>query len=218
MARPSKISYQLIILMANILIWLPACQNVQPSGLLLSYEEIGRLWRADHHAVWAVDWPTAPIANEVVVECWVNRARYRLEILEATPADLIGQTVLFDGEQFYRLNRFENDIRREIQLRSAVRFHGISPISDGFNIVDKLLAQSPTSTHITDQQLIHGLTTRYVFKYGGEDYLIFWTDHAGGEIVRIEFQFQGQQAKLQARLYEPLPYVHEALFTPCLAC
>lgn len=219
MGRSGAISYLLIIFMTHILIWLPACERLESSGTLLSYGEIGRLWRADHHAVWAVDWPTAPVSSGVVVESWVKTDRYRLEILEATAAGLTGQMVLFDGERFYRLNRFENNSSSEIELSSAVRFHGLAPISDGFNRVDKLLAQSPTSTHITDHQLIRGLTTRYFFKYGEEgDYLIFWTDDAGREVVRVEFRFQGQQAKLDTRLYEPLPYVHEALFTPCLAC
>jgi hypothetical protein len=64
-------------------------------------------WQANQHAVWQLAWEQLPVGGPVVVEVWQVGRQYRWEILEAPTIQLVGATVIFNGHETWRYNRFE---------------------------------------------------------------------------------------------------------------
>ncbi len=199
-----------ILIFANVVaLGLSACVSEQPMGPEAAQITVRRTWQANQHIVWEIEWPAVPIGGPLTVETWRADGRYRFEILESTAPALVGQTLIFDGQNAWRYNRF--DPEGPISPSSPV----LSPVSDAFAIIDRLIAAPPaTATHQESRQLNHGPTRKIGLTFENNDSLIFWLDQETGLPARILFSVKGRQATLQARSLEPLPDPPEGLFEP----
>ncbi len=165
-------------------------------------------WRADQHTVWELDWPSAPVGGPLTVETWRAGLRYRYEVLEATAPALVGQTLAFDGRRAWLHNRLEPE--PPVRLSTPA----LSPVSDAFTLVDRLLTATPQAATTEMVQLPSGPAQKITTTFASGDSLSLWRDSSFGLPVRVELVWQGQPITLQARSFVPLVNPPEALFKP----
>jgi outer membrane lipoprotein-sorting protein len=188
---------------------LSACAVAEPVSVSTAQATLVNTWHADSHIVWEIEWPAAPVGGPLTVEMWRAGPRYRFEILEATAPDLIGQTLIFDGQRAWRYNRFEVS-----QNSSQPGEAQLSPVTDALMIINRLGAATPeTATH-ESVHLLPGPAQKITLILPGGDTLTLWRDEATGLPIRLEFVAGGQAATLRARSFEPLPDLAEGLFKP----
>jgi hypothetical protein len=199
-----------ILILTNLLmIALVGCASEQLIAPNPANEEIITAWRRDQHAVWELDWPAAPIGGPLTAEVWHAGERYRYEILESAAPALVGQTLIFDGQTGWRYSRFETEAPEKI---ASPR---LSPVSDAFTTIDRLLETSPmTAARQEDTTLNYGPTEKMTLAYENGDGLTVWIDPETELVVRLTFQVGGNQATLKARRNEPLTDFSEEIFKP----
>lgn len=170
---------------------------------------LAQTWQADQHSVWEIEWPAAPVGGPLTVETWQAGSRYRFEILEATVPDLVGQVLIFDGQIAWRYRRFDQpqDSAQSEEAR-------LSPVSDAFAIISRLLVTAPETATQEALRLSSGPVQKLTFTYSNGDSLALWRDEATGLPVRVMFTLSGQPATLRARSFAPLPDPPEGLFKP----
>jgi hypothetical protein len=188
---------------------LSACAAPEPLNPLAAQPILAQTWQADQHVVWEMEWPAAPVGGPLTVETWRAGSRYRFEILEATVPDLIGQTLIFDGQTTRRYRRFDppQDSTQPGEAR-------LSPVSDAFAIINRLLVTAPETATQEALRLPSGPAQKLTFTYPDGDSLALWRDEATGLPVRVVFTLGGQSAALRARSFAPLPDPPEGLFKP----
>jgi len=164
-------------------------------------------WQTDQHGVWVLDWPAAPVGGPVTVEMWRAGNVFRYEILEAVAPALIGETLVFNGQTAWQFNQF--DSVPPLVLDSP----RLSPVSDVFVVIDRLITTSPQSATQEAAQTIHGPAQKISMRYDHGDQLIVWRDDKTQLPVRVFFSVDGQHATLTARDIEPLVDPSERLFT-----
>jgi hypothetical protein len=199
-----------ILILSNLLLFcLMACSTAQTVEPAAAQSALATAWHKPHHTVWTIDWPAAPGGGALTVESWRASDRYRFEILEATAPALVGQTLIFDGQKSWRGDRFEPG-----SVRLAAE-PWLSPVSEAFAVVDRLLACPATAaTEQASSLLNHGLARKISVRCSNSDTLTMWLDQATGLPLRIQFSIQGDQADLQARYLEPLLQPPAGLFAP----
>ena len=199
-----------ILILANlVMLSLSDCVSGQPMELGEAQAAVKSAWQAKQHIVWEIEWPAAPIGGSLTVETWRADKGYRFEILESAAPALVGQTLIFDGQHAWRYNRFAAEL--PLKPSSAT----LSPVSDAFAIIDKLLITPPaTATQQEKVQLSHGPAHKIRLTFENNDSLTFWLDQETGLPARILFSVRGKQATLQARSLEPLPNPPQGLFEP----
>ncbi len=168
-------------------------------------------WQTDRHTVWEIDWPDAPVGGPVTVETWQAGARYRYEILESTAPALVGQVLVFDGHRAWRYDRFQT----QPALPQSASPPLLSPVTDAFAVIDRLLITSPASA-VQQQTTIldYGPVQKIELTFEQGDTLTFWLEPENGFPVRIIFLANGSRAELHARQVEPLVDPPAKLFTP----
>jgi len=175
----------------------------------LAQSALARAWQTDRHAVWEIDWPAAPTGGLVAAETWQAEGRYRYEILESTAPDLVGQILVFDGQQGWLDNRF--DVRPAQPISPPL----LSPVTEAFTVIDRLLARSPArAIHQELSILNYGSVQKTELAYSNGDRLVFWLEPEQKLPVRIVFLADGSQARLEARHIELLPHPPPGLFEP----
>jgi hypothetical protein len=195
-----------VLTLTLIFLSLTACARPQSLSPEQAQLRISTAWRADQHAVWVLDWPTAPTAGPITVEIWRSRDRYRVEILEATAPALVGEILVVNGETAWRYNRFQPS------PLTPVTSPVLSPVTDLFGLIEQLLqtpgvtaAQEATQLNYSPAQKI-----RLTFNDGKE--LLFWQETETGLPVRLSLFAGGQQLELDARQAVPLSDPIEGLF------
>jgi hypothetical protein len=199
-----------ILILASLMpLGLIGCAAEQPVDLNIARQNLIDAWQADRHIVWEIDWPAAPVGGALTVETWRAGDRYRFEVLESTAPALVGQTLIFDGQTAWRYDRFEPE--PPMMPSSPV----LSPVSDAFATVDRLITTPPTAaTRQESSTLNHGPAQKIRLIFENGDSLAMWLDPENGLPVRIHFSVGSSQANLQARSFEPLSSVPKELFTP----
>jgi hypothetical protein len=192
-----------LMIFITIIIACRSPQIVQPQE---AQQALGRIWQADAHIVWELDWPAAPVAGPLIVETWRAGPAHRLEILEAVAPAVRGETLVFDGQTAWRYNRFQPPTN--IQPASP----SLSPVTDALMLIDRLL-QAPPEQAVQDIVYLNGvLTQKTELIFANADRLTLWSDRQLGLPVQLEFSIQGQQATLRARQIEPLSRPPAGLF------
>ena len=183
-----------------------ACAASQPVTPDLAQQILSDTWHTDQHVVWELDWPAAPVAGPLTVETWRAGNRYRFEILEAAAPALIGETLVFDGQQAWRYNRF--DPPASFIPAPAI----LSPVSEAFLFIDTRLDILPKTATQQAARVNLGPAKKFSITYPNGDRLILWRDEASGLPARIEFASDKHQITLNARHAEPLLDPPDELF------
>lgn len=192
-----------------ILGWtLSACQQTQPLHPATAQATIVAVWQRDQHIVWELEWAAMPLGGPLTVETWRTGSRYRFEILEATAPALVGETLIVDGPQVWQYNHFA------AEAPSAPPAPWLSPISDAFLIIERLLDTPAQQASQTTIVLDNGPTHIITLEFRDGDHLSLWRDEKTGLPVRIYFSIEGEEAKLTARSFEPLRDFPLSLFRP----
>ncbi|GAB4408084.1 MAG: hypothetical protein Fur0044_01250 [Anaerolineae bacterium] len=188
---------------------LSACTAPQPIGVETAQAALLTAWQADQYIVWEIDWPAAPVGGPLTVATWRAGPRYRLEILEAVAPDLVGQTLIFDGVTAWGYQRFDSPP----VVPQPVEAH-LSPVTDAFAIVTRLLDATPISATQEATQVGREPAQKITLTFSAGDSLTLWRDEATGLPVRLNFVAGRQQATLRARSFEPLSNPPQGLFEP----
>lgn len=127
---------------------------------LPAQQQLTMAWHIPQHTVWVLDWAAAPIGGPLTVETWRSDGRVRLEILEAVPPALRGQTLVFDGQTAWRYNRFAADA---VEIDSEPM---LSPVSDALARIEQALATPADSAQRMVVTLMHhGETEKIVLNW-----------------------------------------------------
>ena len=193
-------SFKIIIVLAV------ACISPRSMSPSLAQKSLADSWRSDYHIVWEIDWPASPIGGPVTVETWRAGDRYRYEILESAAPAMVGQTLVFDGENAWRYNRFEPPASF---VTASPR---LAPVTDAFAIVERLVDGLPETAHQAEAQLNRQPVRRITASFANNDRLSVWSQTETGLPLQIQFRVEGQKATLTAREFEPLPDPPAELF------
>ena len=185
-----------------------ACTAPGPISTKAAQAALTKVWQIDQHIVWEIEWPAAPVGGSLTVETWRAGQRYRFEILESTAPDLVGQTLIFDGQTAWRTNRFESEPPPSPSPPL------LSPVSDAFAMINKLSAASPETAAQEVVQLPTGPAQKITVTFDTGNSLTLWRDEATGLPMRVFFGMGEQKATLRARSFEPLLNPPEGLFIP----
>jgi hypothetical protein len=183
-----------------------ACTSKQPMNSDQAQATLARAWQTDQHIVWEIDWPAAPVGGPLTVETWRADQRYRFEILESTAPALVGETLIFDGQTAWQYNRFATE--PPVTLTSPQ----LSPVTDAFAMIDKLIATLPQTAKQEFVQTIHGPAKNITLTFVNGDRLSLWRDEETQLPIRVLFSVGAKEAKLEARSFEPLIDPPRALF------
>ena len=197
----------LILLVFIVIATTTACAPAQSINPEIARQTAANAWQTDQHAVWELDWPNAPIGGTLTVEAWQADNRYRYEILETNAPALIGQTLVFDGQNGWQYNRFsppESFSPVEPQL---------SPVTDAIAIINQLL-DTPPQTATQEAVVINSVPAqKTALTYANGDTLTLWQDEQTNLPLKVEFSAGRQQATLQARINEKLVAPPPELFS-----
>lgn len=189
-------------------IGLSACTPAKPIEAETAQAALLTAWQSDQHIVWELDWPAAPVGGPLTVATWRDGSRYRLEILEAVAPDLVGQTLIFDGITAWRSQRFDSPpVPQPAEAQ-------LSPVTDAFAVITRLLATTPVSATEEVAQVGRAPAKKITLTFTSGDTLAVWLDEATGLPVRLSFVIGQQQATLRARSFELLSTPAEGLFEP----
>jgi len=165
-------------LLAVAALVLAACSGVAASSDGGSLPAARRAWAAEWHAVWQIEWSSAPVEGPLVVEVWHRGAGgLRLETLEAPTVALAGLTLVDDGEQVWLVDLRSN--RVEHGLSQAVR---IPLASDALDVWIWLLADAEQATlHWRQADVLEsGPATKLALTTGAGDQATVWIDDQTG--------------------------------------
>jgi hypothetical protein len=196
-----------IISLCFVLSSLASCATAQPISGDHAWQMAATTWQTGQHTVWELDWPAAPVGGPVTVETWRVGDQYRYEILEAIAPALIGESLVFNGYTAWQYNRFDS------MPPVALDAPQLSPVSDAFVTVDRLIATPPQTATQEPVQTVHGPAQKISLRYNNGDQLILWRDDETQLPVRVVFSMVENEAKLDARDFEPLVKPPERLFT-----
>jgi hypothetical protein len=200
--------FQVLFILNLLVLTLSACAAPEPISAKAAQATLADAWHVDQHTVWEIEWPAAPLGGLLTVETWRAGQRYRFEVLEATAPDLVGQTLLSDGQTAWRYNRFDS----EMPLAPSPPL--LPPVSDAFAFVNRLMAATPETAVQEAVQLRSGPAQKITLTFDTGSNLTLWRDEITGLAVQVIFGVGQQQATLRARSFEPLLDPPEALFKP----
>jgi hypothetical protein len=186
---------------------LSACGTAQPLNIPAAQATLFEAWSVDQHVVWELEWPAAPVGGPVTVETWRAGPRYRFEILEATVPALVGETLVFDGHTAWQYNRFD-------PAPAPISAPTLSPVSDAFALVNRLLLSAPSSAAQETMRFKQRATQKISLAFTNGDQLTFWRDEVTGLPVRLQCLVAGQPLTLRAKSFEALRDPTMELFQP----
>ncbi len=201
---------KILVITPVVIFILMACQAEQAINPDTAQTLARDAWRQEWHAVWEIDWAAMPVGGPVTVEVWRAGERYRYEILEAAAPALIGETLVFDGRQAWRYNRFETD-----SLSSPAAPH-LAPMSEAGAVIDRLLAEPPRSARRRVEPLHRQSTQRITLTFADESSLSVWIAQETGLPLRLRWSTPNAEGTLTARETEPLPDPPAGLFNPTI--
>lgn len=187
-----------LILLNFTIIVLVACTPSQPLSPQSAQQILADSWHAGQHIIWEIDWPEAPISGSITVETWRINGQYRYEILEAPTAALVGQVLVFDGQDAWRYNRFEPPSVFILTTPS------LSPVSDAFAIIDQLISTPPQMATLEVAQVNSSSAEKITVIFPNGDTLTLWREVETGLPVHLIFSLNKQQVTLKAREFEPV--------------
>ena len=182
------------------------CTASQPLSPHSAQQILADSWQAGQHIIWEIDWPNVPLGGPVTVETWRADGRYRFEILEAPAAALVGEVLVFDGQDSWRYNRFNPPSAFTSTTPS------LSPVSDVFAIIDRLINAPPQMATLEVAQANSSSAEKITAIFLDDDNLTVWRDVETGLPVRLVFILSGRQGILNAREFEPLVDPPKELF------
>jgi hypothetical protein len=203
-----------LILINLLAVSLSACASPQPISLATAQATLMEAWSADQHTIWEINWPAAPLGGSLAVETWRAGPRYRYEILEAPAPALIGETLVFDGQTAWRYNRFDDPPLSSHLQREEIAEPALSPVSDAFALVNRLMTTPPEAATQEAVQLNHRPAQKITMTFANGDQLALWREEQTGLPIQIIFKVGTQHATLQARSFERLVNPPEGLFKP----
>lgn len=165
-------------------------QSIEPEP---AQTRLAQAWLAPQHTIWDIDWPAVPLSGPLTVETWRAGSRYRYEILETAAPALAGQTLVFDGQQGWQYNRFEPNT----SLTTGVI--ALSPISDAFDTITRLLETSPDTATETITQIKSEPAQKVTLTFTNGDSLAVWVHLETKLVLQIQFTVDGQRGRLAAR-------------------
>jgi len=187
-----------LIFWVKILVILAGCAQTEPASPLLARQLLRDAWHANQHAVWELAWPNAPVGGPITVEIWQSGSRYRYEVLEAVPPALVGETLVFDGRQAWRYNRFAPP-EKFVSTGPT-----LSPVTDALAVVDQLLEMSPQTAEQITTQVNFKPARKIALEFSTGHRLTMWLSTGSGLPLRVMFAAGGQQGMLEVRHAEPL--------------
>lgn len=167
-----------------------------------------RAWQQDQHIVWEIEWAAMPLGGPLTVESWRVGERYRFEILEVTAPALVGETLVVDGPNAWRYNRFEPT------SLTRVSPPWLAPVSELFMLIEQSLSRLPQTARQQLVQVDQAPAQQISLIFSQDEQLIFWIDQATRLPIRIFLATDGSEIRLQARSYEPLVDPPAGLFQP----
>lgn len=197
---------KLVMTLSCLILVASACSESQPVDPDIAQQKLNTLWNIDQHIIWEIDWPAAPVGGPITVETWRAGSRYRYEILESTASALIGETLVSDGKNRWQYNRFDPPPTFEPTSNS------LSPVSDVFTLIDRLLMTPAVSAREAPAQINLQPVWMSSLTFAGDDKLTIWWSQKTSLPVRVQFSIDGQSGELLARQAEPLPNPPPALF------
>ncbi len=189
---------RILILSLIVALLSMACTPAQPLNPDQAPQSILNVWQANQHTVWELDWPNAPLVGTLTIETWRADNRYRFEILETPAPALVGEILVFDGQQAWRYNRFNPP---SIFIPTAP---ALSPVSDAFTIVDQLLNTKPEKAVEEIVQINSKPAQKILLTFTTGDILTLWQNTEIELPVQVACSINGQQATMKARSVEPL--------------
>jgi hypothetical protein len=167
------------LLYSFILLTLAACSPSQPVNPVEALATARVAWQADQHAVWTIDWPSAPLGGPLTAEIWRSGNRYRIEILEAAAPALVGETLVVEGKTAWRYNRFQPPS----PLFPAQPI--LSPVTDLLSLVDQLWQTPVSAAERETTQTNYSVTQKIRLTFESGNSLIFWQEVKTGLPVRL---------------------------------
>lgn len=195
-------------MIALMIISLTACASTSPIAPETAQAITAEAWQANYHVVWEIDWAAMPVGGAVTVEAWQVGEQYRYEILESTAPALVGETLIFDGQQGWHYQRFDPD-----SLTSATPPH-LAPMSEAVNIIDTLLGQPARRAQMQQVRLGDELTRHITLIFDPETSLSVWIAEETNLPHRLRFRRNDAPVTLMARSIEPLTMPPAGLFKP----
>lgn len=187
-----------LILINITIVTLAACTPAQPLNPQSTQRILADSWYAGQHIIWEINWPEAPLSGPVTVETWRVDGLYRYEILEAPAAALVGEVLVFDGQNAWRYNRFNPPVAFTPTRPS------LPPVSDAFTIIDQLINMPPQMATLEVTQVNSSPAEKITVIFPDNDKLTLWREVETGLPVRLVFSVRGRQATMKAREFEPL--------------
>lgn len=204
-----------ILILINLLaVSLSACASPQPISPAAAQATLVEAWSADQHTVWEINWPAAPLGGLLTVETWRAGPRYRYEILAAPAPALIGETLVFDGQTAWQYNRFAAPPLSPRLRGGKITKPTLSPVSDAFALVNRLMTTPPEAATQETVQLHHRPAQKVTLTFTNGDQLSLWREEETGLPIQVIFKVGEQSATLQARSFERLVNPPEGLFEP----
>ena len=200
---------KILVLSIFLTIGLIACAVGRPISPDEAQASIRAAWQRDQHMLWEITWTAMPVGGPVVIETWRAGQRYRYEILEAPAPALVGEMLVFDGQQAWRYNRFQPMV-----VVTSTDEPWLAPISEVFKVIENLNNRLPQTATQSQTQLDQRSTQQIVLAFENQDYLAVWIDSRTGLPSRLRFSLNGITGRLEAREAEPLRDPAEALFKP----
>ncbi len=199
---------KILLILALILVVLSTACQPSPANPTAAQKEMEHTWQTAHHIVWEIEWTAMPIGGMVVAEVWRTDTQHRFEILESPAPALVGEMLIFDGQQAWQYNRFKAD------TPTPINHPWLSPISDAYIIIDQLLTQAAQDGTQADASLSQGAATLTTLNFPNGEILSIWQDQETGLPARVHFKIGENEATLNARSIESLVNPPEGLFKP----
>ena len=178
----SRLTIPFIILTA-----IAAACNVpsQPDGSSL-ITQAQQVWAGDWHAVWQIEWGSAPVRGPLVAEIWhAGNGRLRIETLEAPTAALSGLTLVSDGATGWLYDFRQN--RAETKPAGQTRIPLASDALDATAWLLKEASRATTRTRAEGREMLEsGLADRVAVDWSNGDRATLWVHTESGLPARVE--------------------------------
>jgi outer membrane lipoprotein-sorting protein len=171
-------------------------------------------WAGDWHAVWQIEWDSAPVRGPLVAEIWhAGNGRLRIETLEAPTAALSGLTLVSDGATSWFYDLRQN--RAEAKPAGQTRIPLASDALDATAWLLKEAGRATTRARVVGREMLEsGLADRVAIDWGNGDRATLWVHTESGLPARIELHSTvWGKATLTTRSIDPSPDKPVEFFT-----
>jgi len=187
---------------------LQGCFSINSIEHVAAQQKLRAAWQANQHAIWQIEGAQLPVGGPMVVEVWQVGRQYRWEILESSAIQLVGETLIFNGHEAWRYNRFEAT-PAQFKTTSST----LMPITAVFALVTTYLIQPPIAATDQTTWLLRNESETITLIFADETQLIM--ELATGLPKFIKLVRGGKTMMLKARQMDLLARPMKGLFAPC---